>query len=219
MTMYEQSQQSDWLQTELESCHHRRFCQDISVSGNQAGIQDGTRSGLWSECARLLAQQLRTSQTCLTRTGAWFKRVLWDISQIGYDAEWHCIPASELGAHHHRDRIWILAYPSRTWEARSGRTGHPKAALRRRYSGLPNASQGGTTGNWKPVRDSGHTVQLSLPICQKLTDTAGQAYCGKPDVGRDGSSGVVLRHREMLRQRSSAANTRVNRRAINEANL
>ena len=44
--------------------------------------------------------------------GAWFKRVLWDISQIGYDAEWHCIPASELGAHHHRDRIWIVAYPN-----------------------------------------------------------------------------------------------------------
>jgi DNA (cytosine-5)-methyltransferase 1 len=29
-------------------------CQDISVAGNQAGIGEGTRSGLWSECARLL---------------------------------------------------------------------------------------------------------------------------------------------------------------------
>ena len=94
-------------------------CQDISVSGNQAGIQDGTRSGLWSECARLLGE-LRPRYAIFENVtnllngerGAWFKRVLWDISQIGYDAEWHCIPASELGAHHHRDRIWIIAYPS-----------------------------------------------------------------------------------------------------------
>ena len=93
-------------------------CQDISVSGNQAGIQDGTRSGLWSECARLLGE-LRPRYAIFENVtnllnghgGDWFKRVLWDISQIGYDAEWHCIPASELGAHHHRDRIWIIAYP------------------------------------------------------------------------------------------------------------
>ena len=94
-------------------------CQDISVSGNQAGIQDGTRSGLWSECARLIGE-LRPRYAIFENVtnllngerGAWFKRVLWDISQIGYDAEWHCIPASELGAHHHRDRIWIITYPS-----------------------------------------------------------------------------------------------------------
>jgi DNA (cytosine-5)-methyltransferase 1 len=96
-------------------------CQDISVSGNQAGIQDGTRSGLWSECARLLGE-LRPRYAIFENVtnllngerGAWFKRVLWDISQIGYDAEWHCIPASELGANHHRDRIWIVAYPNST---------------------------------------------------------------------------------------------------------
>ena len=93
-------------------------CQDISVAGNQAGIADGTRSGLWSECARLIGE-LRPRYAIFENVtnllngerGAWFKRVLWDISQIGYDAEWHCIPASELGAHHHRDRIWIICYP------------------------------------------------------------------------------------------------------------
>ncbi len=94
-------------------------CQDISVSGQQAGIQDGTRSGLWSECARLLGE-IRPQYAIFENVtnllnghgGDWFKRVLWDISSLGYDAEWHCIPASELGAHHHRDRVWIIAYPS-----------------------------------------------------------------------------------------------------------
>ena len=95
-------------------------CQDISVAGNQAGIADGTRSGLWSECARLIGE-LRPKYAIFENVtnllngerGAWFKRVLWDISALGYDAEWHCIPASELGAHHHRDRVWIICYPRR----------------------------------------------------------------------------------------------------------
>lgn len=94
-------------------------CQDISVAGNQAGISSETRSGLWSECARLLGDirpkyAIFENVTALLNGagGDWFKRVLWDISEVGYDAEWHCIPASEFGAHHHRDRIWIICYPN-----------------------------------------------------------------------------------------------------------
>jgi DNA-cytosine methyltransferase len=91
-------------------------CQDISVAGNQKGIGEGTRSGLWSECARLVGEirpryAIFENVTALLSgaDGKWFERVLWDISEIGgYVVEWHCIPASQLGAHHHRDRVWII---------------------------------------------------------------------------------------------------------------
>ena len=93
-------------------------CQDISVAGNQKGMGEGTRSGLWSECARLVGEirpryAIFENVTALLsgESGKWFERVLWDLSEVGYDAEWHCIPASELGANHHRDRVWIIAYP------------------------------------------------------------------------------------------------------------
>lgn len=93
-------------------------CQDISVAGKGAGIE-GERSGLWSECARLIGE-LRPRYAIFENVtnllngerGDWFKRVLGDISALGYDAEWHCIPASAIGAHHHRDRVWIMAYPA-----------------------------------------------------------------------------------------------------------
>ena len=92
-------------------------CQDISLAGEKAGIE-GERSGLWTECARLIGElqpryAIFENVTNLLNgdRGNWFKRVLWDISQVGYDAEWHCIPASQLGAHHHRDRVWIICYP------------------------------------------------------------------------------------------------------------
>jgi DNA (cytosine-5)-methyltransferase 1 len=105
-------------------------CQDISTAGKQAGI-DGERSGLWSECARLLGD-IRPRYAIFENVtnllngdgGDWFKRVLWDISSVGYDAEWHCIPASAVGAHHHRDRVWIVAYPSeREWQSGAEKQG------------------------------------------------------------------------------------------------
>jgi len=44
-------------------------------------------------------------------SGRWFGQFLYDLDQIGFDAEWHCVSASDIGAHHHRDRVWVIAYP------------------------------------------------------------------------------------------------------------
>jgi len=38
--------------------------------------------------------------------------VLGSLAEIGYDAEWQDIRASDVGAPHRRERIWIVAYPS-----------------------------------------------------------------------------------------------------------
>ena len=88
-------------------------CQDISVAGKGAGIE-GERSGLWSEVARLTGE-LRPRYVILENVSALLGRgldkVLGDLAQIGYDAEWHCIPASSVGAPHRRDRFWAVAYP------------------------------------------------------------------------------------------------------------
>lgn len=96
-------------------------CQDISSAGEKAGI-DGERSGLWSELARLVGE-LRPPYLLVEnvadllngpeeRPGAWFGRVLGDLASIGYDAEWHCIPAAAVDAPHIRDRVWLVAHPN-----------------------------------------------------------------------------------------------------------
>jgi DNA (cytosine-5)-methyltransferase 1 len=95
-------------------------CQDISTAGKLAGIKDGTRSGLWSEIIRLAGElqprfiivenvaNLLAGPSC--KPGGWFGRVLGDLAECGYDAEWENIPASAMGAPHRRERVWILAY-------------------------------------------------------------------------------------------------------------
>src|SRR3990167_6873238 len=89
-------------------------CQDISVAGKGAGIT-GERSGLWThfKCA---ISVLRPRYVVVENVSALLfrgmGRVLGDLSEIGYDAEWEIIPASALGAVHRRERVFIVAYPT-----------------------------------------------------------------------------------------------------------
>lgn len=98
-------------------------CQDISHAGNQLGIEAGTRSGLYVEVIRL-ACELRPTYIILEnvaalfsgpsgRPGWWLGRILGDLAEIGYDAEWHGIRAGTVGLPQERDRIWIVAYPNK----------------------------------------------------------------------------------------------------------
>ena len=130
-------------------------CQDISTAGKQAGI-DADRSGLWSEIIRL-ARDLRPRFLIVEnvtnllagptdKPGAWFGRVLGDLAEIGFDAEWHCIPASAVGASHRRDRVWIVA--------------HPADAIRRAH-GRCLGSGKGESRSQAPDR----------PVCEGLRDT------------------------------------------------
>jgi DNA (cytosine-5)-methyltransferase 1 len=88
-------------------------CQDISFAGAGAGLA-GERSGLWSEIRRLVGE-LRPKFVIVENVSALLGRglgtVLGDLASLGYDAEWHCIPASAVGAPHRRDRVWIIAHP------------------------------------------------------------------------------------------------------------
>ncbi len=88
-------------------------CQDISVAGFGSGLT-GARSGLWRELVRAI-RVVRPLYAIVENVAALLRNgmgtVLGDLAEIGYDAEWDCIPASSIGAPHQRDRVWITAYP------------------------------------------------------------------------------------------------------------
>ncbi len=86
-------------------------CQPWSVAGGQAGLDD--ERWLWPHIREIL----RTVQP----RGAFFENVpgllrgglgpiLGDLAALGFDAEWISLRASDVGAPHRRERVFILAY-------------------------------------------------------------------------------------------------------------
>lgn len=92
-------------------------CQDLSIAGRQAGLQDGTRSALFYDVIRI-ARQVRprfilfenVRHLLSHQDGQTFQEVLFQIAKAGYDAEWGVVSARDVGACHKRERIWIIAY-------------------------------------------------------------------------------------------------------------
>lgn len=89
-------------------------CRDTSDAGRLAGIE-GQHSRLWAELARLV-RGLRPRYVLVENVagllGRGMGRVVGDLADGGYDAEWDCLPAAAVGAPHLRPRIWVLAYPA-----------------------------------------------------------------------------------------------------------
>lgn len=113
-------------------------CQDISLAGKGAGLS-GERSGLWFQYVRII-EEVHPSYVLIENVSALRSRgldqVLGSLAALGYDAEWHCIPASAVGAPHRRDRVWIVAYaqgnraqggPVKPWGRIVGNDGDPRA--------------------------------------------------------------------------------------------
>lgn len=87
-------------------------CQDISLAGKGAGLA-GERSGLFWDTLTAI-RDIRPEVVLLENVAALLVRgldaVVYELATLGYDVEWHCIPAGFLGAPHWRDRVWIIAH-------------------------------------------------------------------------------------------------------------
>ena len=92
-------------------------CQDLSTAGKQVGFS-GERSSLYGEMLRVISECMpryaifeNVTGLLTGDSGRWFGQFLYDLDKIGFNAEWHCVSASDIGAQHHRDRVWVIAYP------------------------------------------------------------------------------------------------------------
>ncbi|WP_025856108.1 DNA cytosine methyltransferase [Pseudomonas sp. CHM02] len=153
-------------------------CQDISVAGNGAGI-DGARSGLWREMARIIGE-VRPKKAYLENSpllvGRGLAVVLGDLAEMGYDAQWCIVSASDCGAPHQRDRCWLVAndnrarQPQPAWQQQECRLGaeFSREALadstgtgRKERGFLPSRqSQAGQPNTWQaPERNSRWPVE------------------------------------------------------------
>ena len=91
-------------------------CQDVSLAGKRAGF-GGERSSLWREYRRIIADVgprfvfVENVPGLLTADDGYaFAEVLGDLAALGFDAEWDVFRASDVGAPHRRERLFLLAY-------------------------------------------------------------------------------------------------------------
>ena len=114
-------------------------CQNISLAGKRRGMLHGTRSGLWASMRDAIAyhrpefvvwENVRAATTAKASSAhdpngtlgnlRALGRVLGDLAELGYNAEWTLARASDVGACHQRARIFLLAWdamarPVRDW--------------------------------------------------------------------------------------------------------
>ncbi|ENO92580.1 C-5 cytosine-specific DNA methylase [Thauera sp. 28] len=86
-------------------------CQDISSAGFGAGIS-GERSGLWRQMARIVGEvrpRFVFVENSPLLVGRGLAVVISDLAELGYDAQWLRLSASDCGAPHKRDRLWVVA--------------------------------------------------------------------------------------------------------------
>ncbi|MGI5215117.1 DNA cytosine methyltransferase [Plantactinospora sp. CA-290183] len=106
----------DWTQVAPVDILTAGFpCQDISNAGKRVGIT-GEHSSLWRNVAEAV-RHLRPPILFVENVAALLRRgldvVQADLAALGYDTSWTCIRASDIGAAHRRDRLFLLATPAR----------------------------------------------------------------------------------------------------------
>ena len=138
--------QVDWSEVEpVDIICGGSPCQDLSLAGRRAGMASGTRSGLWEsmfEAIKTLRPRLvvwenvrgaltsgafslvefeqgllggRADGPALRAAG----RVVGDLAGGGYDAQWCTIRASDVGAPHQRERLFLVSNPAgEPWQLR-----------------------------------------------------------------------------------------------------
>lgn len=90
-------------------------CQDVSAAKSTGGGQSllGDRSGLWFEYLRLIEEGhpnwIIIENVKVLRTKG-LSIILEQLAKLGYDAEWHIIPAYGAGYPHARERLWVVAH-------------------------------------------------------------------------------------------------------------
>ncbi|WP_405960861.1 DNA cytosine methyltransferase [Streptomyces sp. NBC_00024] len=109
-------------------------CQPFSSAGKRKGTEDARH--IWPDIARalgVLRPRLAVFENVAGHLSLGFDTVLGDLAALGFDAEWRCVRASDIGAAHQRNRLFFLAWPADTGGQGLARRWAARTASHRRH--------------------------------------------------------------------------------------
>ena len=197
----------DWTAIHADIICGGSPCQDLSTAGRRAGMTDGTRSNLWVMMREAISHIRPQRVVWENVRGAYsaradsamesdprllgdhpagipalraLGRILGDLADLGYDAQWCGLPASGVGAPHGRFRVFLLAADSR---GDGGHEGDVAIVGRTRSAGATGL----------PVeRHRLATANADQPGLEGQQDQAGAAQAGRHGHALAGAGGPDL---------------------------
>lgn len=153
-------------------------CQPFSSAGKRRGDEDPRH--LWPHVLRVLREtrpELAFLENVRGHLSLGFDEVLADLHEAGFDAEWCLVRASDVGAPHRRERLFVLAHARRLADAdcsRRERVGPEE------YARAESRSRCGDVAD--PARGDGGVLLLAggQEQADPHSDRAGRKAVGDP---------------------------------------
>lgn len=154
-------------------------CQDLSCAGTRIGI-GGERSGLFLEMVRIVRELQPRYVVWENVRGAFssnggkdFRTVLGHFSDLGYDAEWTMLRASDFGASHCRARVFLLAYPNEIFTRRiyHHMGDSIRAMEKKEFQCAKKPLRGSDTITWPPFPEDDKKWAEIISECPHLSPT------------------------------------------------
>ena len=117
-------------------------CQPFSLAGKRKGADD--ERALWPHVAhtiRMVRPPIIVLENISAVLGPEFSRVANDLARSRYEFAWTCLRASDIGAPHRRERLFVVAHASGAAERQSTRRSLAQEAGAQASDGSDNQSR------------------------------------------------------------------------------
>ena len=173
-------------------------CQPVSLAGKHRGQED--ERWLWPDfanCVRILRPQFVLVENVPGLLAVGMADVLCNLAALRYDVEWDCIRASDFGAPHERERIYLVAHSNKV-DGQAGVGDKPDGATALFTGGsrvcadiwLQTTSRFAGVGDGLPARVYQRRVeQLGNAVVPQVAEWIGKRICDRDEADDEHGKG------------------------------
>jgi DNA (cytosine-5)-methyltransferase 1 len=162
-------------------------CQPFSTAGQRKGLDDERH--IWPYIKEIISK-LQPKRVILENVRGHltlgFKEVLKDLTEIGYDARWAIVRASDVGAPHQRARLFVIAYANCSPHNQSRRTNRPISQSPSEVINRPDWNEYGS-GSENVQRSNSDGIRFDLGA-QRTQWNKGQSQSQSAELGKNASN-------------------------------